>query len=92
MNITLRYLGQLGQLSECDEEVLESAPEQTMAALIHEAAARHGAAFQAIVFTESGAFRPSLMILVNGVPADKQALPALRAGDEITLLAAIAGG
>ena len=51
-----------------------------------------GGEFQGIIEDEGGVFRPSLMVLVNGAPVDKGALPKLEEGDEVTLMAAIAGG
>ena len=92
MQVTVEYLGQLGHLAGRGEETLEAAEGQGLAALLADAAERHGEEFRAIVLDDAGAPRPSLMVLVNEAPVDKARTPALNDGDRVTLLAAIAGG
>jgi molybdopterin converting factor small subunit len=48
--------------------------------------------FARILFDEDGALRPSVMVLVNDAPVNREALPNLNAGDRVALLPAIAGG
>lgn len=92
MKITVHLLGQLRHAAGRDAIVIEAPPNTTLTDVIRQAAANYDAAFRAIVFNETGALRPSLMVLYNETPIDKDSLPTLRDGDQITLLTAISGG
>lgn len=92
MQVTINLLGQLRHLAACDAVSLEIPDGATVAEAVFALGAEQGAAFLAIVSDEAGALRPSLMVLHNDMPIDKAVPPALRAGDEITLLTAISGG
>ncbi|MBP8130009.1 MAG: MoaD/ThiS family protein [Candidatus Hydrogenedentes bacterium] len=92
MNITVHLLGQLGHIAGRDSVAVEAEDAASVREVVLHVTAAHGASFREIVFTPDGAFRPSLMVLCNEVPIDKDAPPKLRDGDQVTLLTAIAGG
>ena len=91
MKVDVSYLGQLQQAAGVASERKECAG-TTLAELLNDVAEAHGPGFRAILLDDSGAVRPSVMVLVNDAPVSKDALPELSDGDAITLLTAIAGG
>ena len=92
MKITVNYFGQLRQITGKDTDG-EDCPEQTgLAALISNLALRYGDKFSRIVLDEAGQLRPSILISVNGNIVDKKSPPALKDGDQVSLLTAMAGG
>lgn len=92
MKITVHLLGQLRHIAGRDS-VAASAPDTaTVRDVVGLVAAGYDASFREIVFALDGAFRPSLMVLHNEIPIDKDMPPKLRDGDQITLLTAISGG
>jgi molybdopterin converting factor small subunit len=92
MKVTLNYFGQLRHIADKETEDWDCPEGSSIADVVKEAADEYGEDFGNIVFDGAGQLRPSLMVMVNDVPADKEALPGLRENDRITLLAAIAGG
>lgn len=92
MKITVHLLGQLRHAADRDAIVVEAAPNIALTDVIRQAAANYDQTFHAIIFNETGALRPSLMVLYNETPIDKDSPPSLRDGDQITLLTAISGG
>ena len=92
MKVTLNYFGQLRHIADKEAEDRDCPVGSSIADVVKEAADEYGEDFGIIVFDETGQLRPSLMVLVNEVPANKDALPGLQENDRITLLAAIAGG
>ncbi len=92
MQVTLKYFGQLRHFAEVEEEALDVSEGATLTEVVREVAARYGEGFADIVFDDAGAFRSSLMLLVNDVPVDKGAPGDLEGGETVTLLPAISGG
>jgi len=90
MNVTVQYLGQLGQLAGRDEEP-RTVPDGSLVGLLATLATEYGESFSTIVL-DGDAIRPSLMVLVNDAPVDKANPPAVNEGDTVTLLPAISGG
>ena len=91
MNVTLQLLGQLRHLAGEDELALSVEDGASLTDFLEGVANEQGDEFTNILL-DSGAIRSSMMVLVNEVPVDKSAPPALSDGDTITLLPAIAGG
>ena len=92
MNVTMEYFGQIRQSAGAESEATVLAAGATALDAVTAAAARHGAAFRRIVLDDAGALRRSVMVLVNDTPVSKASPPALKDGDRVKLLAAIAGG
>lgn len=92
MRVRISYFAQVRQAAGVESEKLELPAGADLAAVLAAAAARHGEAFRGLVLDESGAARPSLLVLVNGVPAARAGGAALADGAEVALLSAVAGG
>ena len=92
MKVTLNYMGQLRSLTGKDSDKVECSQGASLADLLTEAAKKYDRQFANIVLDGTGIIRPSLIIIIDGVSADKDAPPNLSDGDSITLLTAIAGG
>ena len=92
MKINIKYFGQLREYAGVESEKTAVPEDGSLNTCLKELAGRYEERFANIIFDDEGSIRPSLMIVVNGSPADKGNPPALAGGDEITLLAAIAGG
>jgi MoaD family protein len=92
MKVSIKYFGQLRQIAGVEIEERELDDGGSLQDLISERAKSFGEDFAAIVVDESGAPRPSLMVLRNGDVVDKAKPVALADGDEVSLLPAIAGG
>lgn len=92
MKVRIKYFGQLREMAGVEEEAGEPSEGNDLKAVLEERARSHGDDFRRVIFNRGGRLRPSVMILVNGDPVDKARPPKLEDGDEITVLAAIAGG
>ena len=92
MNVTFSYFGQLRQFADKESESREFPDGTPLAEAIKSVVDEYGEGFSRVLLDEDGGVRPSVMVLVNDVPADKSALPELKDNDKISLLAAIAGG
>ncbi len=92
MKITIKYFGQLQQITRSESEECELADGCSVRDLLAGRAEKHGEDFARIVTDESGDPRPSLMLLRNGEAIDKTSPAAFADGDTISLLPAIAGG
>jgi len=92
VQLTIHYFAQVRQAAGVESEQLALDDGVDVPAVLTELAARHGDDFRALVLDPQGGVRPSLVTLVNGVPAPHGKGQALSDGDEISLLSAIAGG
>ncbi len=92
MEITLKYMGQLRHLADKDSDQIECSQGASLTDLMTAASKKYDQRFVDIVLDATGAIRRSLIIIIDGVSADKDAPPNLSDGDTITLLTAIAGG
>jgi molybdopterin converting factor small subunit len=92
MKLKFTLLGQLGQLAGRESLKRTCADNASCEDVLNELAQSHGEAFQSILLTEEGAIRPSVMVLINDHPMDKETTCFLQDGDQITILPAIAGG
>jgi molybdopterin converting factor small subunit len=92
MKIFLEYFAQVRRAAGLAKEHLELPEESGLGAALGAAAVRHGPEFRSLVLEESGAIRPSIIVLVNGTPAGRGGQGRLAAGDTVALLSAVAGG
>lgn len=92
MKITVDYFGPLRQIAGVESESGEWSEGMSVQACLRDLADRYGEEFSGIVFQADGALRASLVVLVNGAAIAKAQEHALRDGDQVNLLAAIAGG
>ena len=92
MQITLNYLAQVRRAAGVETERIAAGDAADIRSVLVEAAGRHGPEFRALILDESGHIRPSVMVLVNGVPADREKPHVLSGGDTVSILTAMAGG
>ena len=92
MHVTLNYFAQVRQAAGVEAEQVQLDDDTDVLGAVEEVAERHGKDLRGLVLDESGAIRPSLMVLVNGQSLSAGQSLALADGDEITILSPIAGG
>ena len=92
MQITFTYFAQVRVAAgvETEELVLDDGTDvdAAVAALVK----KHGDAFAGVVVDDSGSRRPSIIVLVNGVPSPHGASQALKDEDAVSILSPVAGG
>ncbi len=91
MTLTVNYLGQLRNFAGVESESRDVESGDVMD-VIRSLGDAYGEDFARVLLADDGSLRPSVMILVNDNPVQKDALPALNDGDRLTLMTAIAGG
>lgn len=92
ISVTLAYHAQVRAAAGVESEKLPLPAAADLPAAVRAAAAVHGDDFRKLVLDEAGNVRPSLLVLVNGVPASHGGGRPLADGDEVSLLSAVSGG
>ena len=92
MKLTLNYFGQLRQAAGVATESLDQPDSISLKQLLIDRADGFGGEFKKILLDQNSQPRPSVLVIINNIAADRQSPPALQDGDEITLMPAIAGG
>ena len=92
ISVTLSYHAQVRAAAGVESEKVELPAAADLPAAVRAAAALHKDDFRKLVLDEAGDVRPSLLVLVNGVPAPHSGTKALADGDEVGLLSAVSGG
>lgn len=92
MKITFAYFAQVRAAAGVESETVERPGVTRLAEALAVLAERHGAEFRALVLDDAGTVRPSLLVLVNGQPAGRDASRTLADGDTVSLLSAVSGG
>ncbi len=92
MKITVSYMAHLKQATGVSREELTLPDTCTGHELVHRLSARHGESLRRLLLTDAGALQPTILLFVNDsqVPPGQEML--LHDGDDVTLLAPIAGG
>ena len=91
MTITVNYLGQLRNFAGVETESRDVESSDIMD-VVRNLSDAYGDDFGRVLLADDGNLRPSVMILVNDNPVQKDSLPPLKEGDKLTLMTAIAGG
>ena len=92
MHVTLNYFAQLRQAAGVDKESLPLADNASLGQALLAAVERHPEQFRALLLDDTGRLRPSLIILLNGVPAAGGPDAALKDADAVSIFLPIAGG
>ena len=92
MKLSLQLYGPLARLARGGAPEREFAERASLVEVLREFLAACEPAACEIVFDGQGRVRPSLLVLVNDAQIARAEEPALKDGDRITLLTAIAGG
>ena len=92
MKVRFSFFAQVRQAAGAENEELLLADGTDLAAALTEVSARHGPGFRSLVLDQFGVVKPGMLVLVNGVPAQRGGTRILADGDEVTLLSAVSGG
>jgi molybdopterin converting factor small subunit len=88
MKITFNYFAQIRQKAGTESETVSVADGATAIEALK--AIDHGAEFAGLLFDESGALRPVILLVVNDVPAASDKV--LNDGDRVQIFSPVAGG
>ena len=88
MKVTFKYYAQIRQRAGTETETVEL--KDGVAALEALRSLRHGPEFQGLLFDGQGNLQPTILIVVNGIPANAE--QKLKDGDELSLFSPVAGG
>jgi molybdopterin converting factor small subunit len=88
MKITLTYFAQIRQKAGIESEIVDVSAGSTAIKALKSVS--HGAAFDEMIFDESGTLRPVILLLVNDSPAASGQV--LNDGDRVQVFSPVAGG
>jgi molybdopterin converting factor small subunit len=88
MKITFSYFAQIRQKAGVELETIEVADGATALEAVR--SIDHGGEFSGLLFDESGALRPVILLVVNDVPAAPDQV--LNDGDQVQVFSPVAGG
>jgi molybdopterin converting factor small subunit len=88
MKITFSYFAQIRKAAGTESETVSVADGTTVLAALK--VVNHGAEFKGLLFDDSGALRPVILLVVNDIPAapDRK----LNDGDHVNVFSPVAGG
>jgi MoaD family protein len=92
MRVQLNYFAQIRQAAAADNLSLDLADNATVLQALRLAVDRHGDAFRKLIFDDSGRLRPSIILLINGVPSAGGVESVLNNGDNVSIFSPVAGG
>lgn len=92
MRITVRYAAQVRHAAGRADERVELDGPCSVSALVRLLAARHGSPLRELILDPPGQPHPALLLFVGDEQVEPGREPTLRDGDEVTLLAPMAGG
>jgi MoaD family protein len=92
MKVTLSFFGQIRKVTVLEKETLELPEGSNLLQAIAALTDSYGQDFSNIVSGDGGGVRSSIILLLNGVPANRDCSSALSDGDSVSLLSAVAGG
>lgn len=92
MQVEFKYFAQVRKAAGVDSEKLACADGTTVEAALAELGNRHGDDFRGLVLDDAGSVRPSIVVLVDGVPAARGKPFPLTDGAEVSILSPVAGG
>ena len=88
MKITFKYFAQIRQKAGTESETIEVGEGATARESLQ--SLEHGAEFRGLLFDESGALRPVILLLVNNTPCTAEQV--LSPGDCVQVFSPVAGG
>jgi molybdopterin converting factor small subunit len=90
MQVTVHYLAQIKRAAGCSSESMEMPVDSTLREVLRALADRHGHTFRAMLLDDASEPRMSLLFFVGDEHAEPSRL--LHDGDEVAILAPMAGG
>ncbi len=88
MTVTLTYFAQIRRKAGVESETVTATDGTTVHGVL--AAIQHGAEFGELLFEKTGALRPVILLVVNGLPSTPERM--LRDGDSVQVFSPVAGG
>jgi molybdopterin converting factor small subunit len=88
MKIALTYFAQIRRKAGVETETVTAADGTTVCRALQ--AADHGAGFRELLFDGTGAVRPVILLVVNGLPAAPDRV--LHDGDHVQVFSPVSGG
>lgn len=92
MNVSFLYFAQVRAAAGAESESIAVSDDTPLRGAVEAVVAKHGDDFRNLVFGKTGEIQASLLVLVNGIPADRSGDAVLKEGDQVSLLSAVAGG
>ena len=92
MTVKVRYSGQARTAADAAGESLALDGAPGVPGLLRALAERHGEPLRAMLLDAAGALQPALLVFVNDEQVPRGEAPALKDGDEVTIMAPISGG
>lgn len=92
MKITLQYETQIKRAVGTGAETIEAADGADAAEVLRTAAERHDESVRAMLLTDNGQLRPSLLMFVGDQQVSRQTSVPLTDGDTVTVMLPISGG
>lgn len=92
MAIKIKYFAQIRQVTDIEEEILDSPDPVGLKDMLVRLTQKYGEKFKDLLFEKECMLRPSVLVLINGVVVPKGELPEIHDKDEVTLITAVAGG
>jgi molybdopterin converting factor small subunit len=92
MTVTVHYQTQIKRAVGRAAEALEVPPGCSLVQLLRQLVDRHGEPLRGLVLKEDGGVQDSILVFIGDVQVSPAAALALRDGENVTLLAPMAGG
>lgn len=92
MNITIKYFAQVKKEAGAGSETLELEEAIRLQECVKFLSVNKSKAFNEMLYDESGAYRDSVILIINNDQVRYEENPELKAGDELMIMSPIAGG
>ena len=92
MIVEVQFTAQLKREADIGKEQIELDNGKDLRELIHLLFKRYSEGFDAILFDNMGTYRPSVLLVLNGVQVMYDDSNTLHDGDIVTIMSPIAGG
>ena len=92
MVVTVQYTTQLKAALGTAQEEIQLADDATLAELLRQLSAQHGATFTDLVLMKDGNLLPSIIVCIDDQQSSAQQDVPLEDGNQVMFLSAISGG
>jgi MoaD family protein len=92
MNIQIKYFAQVKKEAGKGSETLEMEAGINLQSCVEKLSTRHTKSFREMLYDESGAYRDSVILIINNDQVRYAENPELNEGDELMIMSPIAGG
>jgi len=92
MKINIKYFAQIKKEAGKPSDILEVPSGASLQECIRKIGDSNTASFKNMLFDESGAYRDTIVLMVNSIQVRYAENPVMHDGDELMLMSPIAGG